>query len=142
MGGGGIRHRYRTTEIAGVSGLLHVMPWTGRLFAMAILALVGLPPFGLFVSEFLLVRAAIHTGHLWTAAVVLLLVLVAFVSLLGHLNRMLYGAAPVGVAVGESCGWRIAALAGCAAILVVLGVALPWPVTGIIERSVSAVVMP
>jgi hydrogenase-4 component F len=133
---GRILHRYQTTEIARVSGLLRVMPWTGRLFAAGVLALVGLPPFGLFVSEFLLVRAAVLTGHLWVAATVLVLVLVGFVSLLNHLNRMLYGPVPDGVRVGERAGWRVMALAGCAAVSVVLGLALPWPLTALIARTV------
>src|SRR5205807_1692447 len=52
---GRIRDRYDTTEMARVTGLLRAMPWTGPLFAAGMIALVGLPPFGLFVSEFLLV---------------------------------------------------------------------------------------
>ena len=136
---GRILHRYETTEIAGVSGLLRVMPWTGSLFAVGVLALIGLPPFGLFVSEFLLVRAAIATGHVWVAAVALLLVLVAFVSLLNHLNRMLYGPAPEGVAVGERAGWRVIVLAGCAVVSLVLGIVLPWPLAMLIDRTLSIV---
>jgi hydrogenase-4 component F len=136
---GRILHRYETTEIAGVSGLLRVMPWTGTLFALGVLALIGLPPFGLFISEFLLIRAAIVTGHVWVAAFALLLVLVAFVSLLNHLNRMLYGPVPDGVAVGESRGWSVTVLASCAIVSVVLGLVLPWPVVALIDRTVSIV---
>ena len=136
---GRILHRYGTTEIAGVSGLLRVMPWTGTLFALGVLALIGLPPFGLFISEFLLVRAAIETGHVWVAALALVLVLVAFVSLLNHLNRMLYGPVPEGVAVGESGGWRVVVLAASAVVSVVLGIVLPWPVAALIDRTVSIV---
>ena len=136
---GRILQRYQTTEIAGVSGLLRAMPWTGSLFTIAVLALAGLPPFGLFVSEFLLVRAAVRTGHVWLAAVVLALVLVAFVSLFNHLNRMLYGPVPDGIALGEARGWRVLTLAGWAGVSVVLGLVLPWPVTGLIERTVQAI---
>jgi hydrogenase-4 component F len=136
---GRILHRYETTEIAGVSGLLRVMPWTGGLFALGMLALIGLPPFGLFVSELLLVRAAIATGHVWVAGVLLLLVLVAFVSLLNHLNRMLYGPPPEGVAIGETGGWRVVMLGACVAISLILGIVLPWPVTALIDRTVPIV---
>lgn len=136
---GRILHRYETTEISGVSGLLRVMPWTGGLFTLGMLALIGLPPFGLFVSELLLVRAAIATGHVWVAGVVLLLVLVAFVSLLNHLNRMLYGPPPEGVAIGETGGWRVVMLGACVAISLILGIVLPWPMTALIDRSVSIV---
>jgi hydrogenase-4 component F len=136
---GRILQRYDTTEIARVSGLLRVMPWTGGLFAAGVLALVGLPPFGLFVSEFLLVRAAIVTGHLWIAGTVLVLVLVGFVSLLNHLNRMLYGPVPEGLLVGERAGWPVLALAGCAGVSVMLGLALPGQLTTLISRTVAII---
>src|SRR5207247_1081933 len=94
---GRVLHRYDTTEIGKVTGLLQAMPWTGALFAAGILSLVGLPPFGLFVSEFLMVRAAVMNGRLWLTALLLLLLLTGFVSLLSHLNRMLYGEVPAGI---------------------------------------------
>jgi len=54
---GRIVERYRTHEIAGTSGLVRSMPGTAALFAASVLALAGLPPFGLFLSEVLIVRA-------------------------------------------------------------------------------------
>ncbi|MPZ21400.1 MAG: hydrogenase 4 subunit F [Luteitalea sp.] len=135
---GRILYRYRTTEIASVSGLLHVMPWTGGLFATAVLALVGLPPFGLFVSEFLLVQAAVANHKMWLAAIVLLLLLIAFISLMGHLNRMLYGPAPDDVPTGERASWPILVLIVPVAILVLLGVALPKPFSAFIHDSVAS----
>jgi hydrogenase-4 component F len=98
---------------------------------------VGLPPFGLFVSEFLLVQAAVAERRFSLAAVVLALLLTAFISLIGHLNRMLYGEAPAGTARGERAGWPVVALIVPAAILVVLGVALPGPLATLIQQSVG-----
>ena len=68
-------------------------PWTGGLFAAGLLALVGLP-FGLFISEFALFRAGFAQHHPWLMGAALLLLLVAFVSFITRLNRMLYGEAP------------------------------------------------
>ena len=135
---GRVLHRYDSTEIDKVRGLLRAMPWTGPLFAAGILALVGVPPFGLFVSEFLLVRAAVVSRRFWLAAIVLLLLLTAFGSLLAHLNRMLYGDAPAGVRVGERGGWAAAGLALSIGLLVVLGVTLPSAVSTLIHQSVAA----
>jgi hydrogenase-4 component F len=137
---GRILHRYETTEIRNVTGLLRVMPWTGALFAIGILALVGLPPFGLFVSEFLLVRAAIVTGRVWVAGLVLALLLTVFTSLIGHLNRMLYGEAPAGLTVGERREWSVTVLALSVGVLVVLGVVLPRPIAALITQSVRGVI--
>jgi len=137
---GRILHRYETSEIRGVTGLLRVMPWTGALFATGILALMGLPPFGLFVSEFLLVQAAVVNRKLWLAAIVLALLLTAFISLLTHLNRMLYGNAPEGVPVGEHRSWPVVALLVPVVLLVVLGVTLPTALSALIHQSVANLV--
>jgi hydrogenase-4 component F len=94
----------------------------------------------LFVSEFLLVRAAVVTGRFWVAGLVLALLFIAFTSLLNHLNRMLYGEAPAGVLAGERVGWSLAALAMSAGVLVVLGVALPRPISFLITESVRRVI--
>lgn len=137
---GRILQRYKTTEIEGITGLLRAMPWTGTLFAAGILALVGLPPFGLFVSEFLLIQAAVVNRKIWLAGIVLLLLLTAFISLLSHLHRMLYGGVPEGVHAGEARGWPIAMLVVPAAVLIVLGVTLPTPFSTLIRQTVGSLV--
>jgi hydrogenase-4 component F len=137
---GRILRRYRSGEIARVTGLLKVMPWTGTLFAAGLLALIGLPPFGLFVSEFLLIQAALAAHHTWIAALVLTLLLTAFVSLLNHVNRMLYGDAPGGVETGERPSWAAVALLVSLLILVVLGLVLPGPLSTLIHDGAGALV--
>src|SRR6266852_4953331 len=124
---GRLLHRSGTTEISRVSGLLKVMPWTGGLFAAGMLAVIGLPPFGLFISEFALFRAGFAAGRPWLMGLVLALLAVAFVSMVGHLNRMLYGAPTAGVAVGEANRWPLVPLGVCVTALLVLGILLPPP---------------
>lgn len=136
---GRVLHRYRTTEISGVSGLLKTMPWTGGLFAAGVLAVVGLPPFGLFISEFALFRAGFAAGRPWLMGLVLALLAVAFVSMIGHLNRMLYGAPSAAVPGGEPGRWPLVPLGACVAALVVLGVTLPAPVDTLLRRIVEIV---
>jgi hydrogenase-4 component F len=134
---GRVLHRYGTTEIGRVSGLLTTMPWTGGLFAAGVLAIIGLPPFGLFMSEFALFRAGFAAGRPWLMALVLALLTVAFVSMIGHLNRMLYGAPPAGTRVGEGNAWPLVPLGVCMAALVVLGVTLPAPLKTLLEQIVE-----
>lgn len=134
---GRVFQRYGTAEIAKVSGLLTTMPWTGGFFAVGVLAIIGLPPFGLFMSEFALVRAGFATGRPWLMGLVLVLLTVAFVSMIGHLNRMLYGAPPADTPVGEESRWPLVPLGMCIAALVVLGVTLPAPMRTLLDRIVD-----
>jgi hydrogenase-4 component F len=131
---GRILHRYRTADIARVSGLLQVMPGTGWLFLAGGLALTGLPPFGLFVSEFALVRAGFAVGRPWLVGLVLLLLAVAFVGFVAQTNRMLYGPPPSGVASGERSSWSLVPLVLCVGALLVLGLAVPPPLAGLLAR--------
>ncbi len=136
---GRVLHRYRTTEISGVSGLLKAMPWTGGLFAAGMLAVIGLPPFGLFISEFALFRAGFAAGRPWLMGLVLALLAVAFVSMIGHLNRMLYGTPAEDVIVGEGNAWPLVPLGLCVVALVVLGLTLPRSLQALLARIAETV---
>lgn len=134
---GRILERYGTGDLRHVSGLLRTMPVTGWLFGAGMLALVGLPPFGLFVSKLALLRAGFATGHAWLMALVLAFLAVAFISLIGHLNRMLNGAPPADVAIGEGGRWALVPLVLCVLVLALLGVVLPEPVETLLDRIVE-----
>ncbi len=122
---GRIRAAFGSAEIMAVRGLITAMPVTARAFLLAMLALMGLPPFGLFVSEVMIFRAGFEAGFLTVSILGLAFLLLAFGGLLRALHRMLYA--------GESLPRRtephmvaLAVPAGVAlALLVVTGVA--WP---------------
>jgi hydrogenase-4 component F len=134
---GRILERYHTGDLRQVSGLLRVMPVTGGLFALGTVALVGLPPFGIFLSKLTLLRAGFAAGHTWLMGAVLALLTVGFIALISHLNRMLYGPPPAGLASGESTRWALLPLAACAIVLGVLGVAVPAPLQLLLDRIVE-----
>jgi hydrogenase-4 component F len=136
---GRVLHRYETTEIVRVSGLLQSMPWTGGLFLAGGLALVGLPPFGLFVSEFALIRAGFALGRPWLMGLVLVLLAVGFVGFVAHANRMLYGRPPAGMSASEEAPWRLIPLALCMAALLVLGFTVPTPVASLLAQIAEIV---
>ncbi len=136
---GRILHRYNTTEISKVSGLLKVMPLTAGFFVVGILAIIGLPPFGIFVSEFALIRSGFDAGHPWLMGIVLVLLAVAFVALLNVLNRMLYGSPSEGTVVGEIDRWQTGLLVFSVAGLIILGLTLPGPLMMLLNQSVGIV---
>jgi hydrogenase-4 component F len=122
---GRVLHRYRSTEIASAPGLLGVMPVTGLFFAAGMLALVGLPPFGLFVSELRMIAAGFAEGRPALMTIVLALLVVAFVGLVRSLNRMLHGDVPQDVERGETGAIQLVPIAICIGLLTMLGFGLP-----------------
>jgi hydrogenase-4 component F len=134
---GSILHRYGSTRISSVHGLLRAMPWTGALFLLGGLALLGMPPFGIFVSEILLFRAGIISGHPWIVGLMAVLVVMIFISVLGHLNRLLYGSPAPGEMQGESDSPALFPLALNVAALVLLGLMIPDPVTRLLRQVVE-----
>jgi hydrogenase-4 component F len=131
---GRVLHRYQTTEIAKVSGMMRVLPWTGALMMAGILAIVGLPPFGLFLSEILLVRAGFAAGRVALMSAVLALLAVTFVALLTHLNRMSYGEVPAHLDRGEHNRWALVPLSACVLLLLALGLTVPGPVERLLKQ--------
>ena len=67
------------------------MPLTGVVFLMAMLAIIGMPPFSLFQSEFLIVRAAFDGGHVLTGVLFVLFGTGVFAGALLHVGGMILG---------------------------------------------------
>ena len=134
---GRVLQRYGTAEVARVRGLRQAMPWTGAAFLAATLALVGLPPFGLFVSEVLILRAGFAGGHGWAAGVALALLVLVFGGILRAVNRMLHGTPPDALPAGEPSGWPLVPVAVNLALLVVLGVVFPAGLVEALGRLVA-----
>jgi len=137
---GRIRVAYGSAEIAAVGGLMRRMPRTGAGFLAAMLALVGLPPFGLFVSEVMIFAAGFTQGFPGVAGAALALLVVAFAGLLRGAHAILYGTPPREPAA-EVPGWR-PVLPVAAALLLLLLTGLAWPpgLTDALDRVVAIVV--
>ena len=122
---GRIRVAYGSADIAAVGGLMRRMPRTGAPFLAAMLALVGLPPFGLFVSEVMIFAGGFTQGFAGVAGVALVLLVFAFAGLLRGAHAILYGTPPREPAA-EIPGWR-PTLPVAAALLLLLLTGLAWP---------------
>jgi len=89
------------THIAGsqsldrIRGLIRTQPAVGWSLLLAVAAIAGFPPFGLFTSEFLLLSATMESWP-WFAAVLLGGLAIAFAGLFRHVQPMVYGPAPEG----------------------------------------------
>lgn len=133
---GRIREAFGTVELASVRGLVAALPLTGRGFALALLALLGLPPFGLFVSELMILGAGLHGGWWLTPALALALLLIAFGGMLRALHRVAYGTdAPP---PRETVTWRGAVpIAVALGLLLLLGIAWPPGLASALARAAA-----
>ena len=137
---GRIRSAYGSAEIAAVGGLLQGMPRTGAAFLAAMLALGGLPPFGLFVSEVMIFGAGFAGGFPMVAGVALALLVIAFAGLLRGVHAIVYGP-PVGEPTAEAPAWRPALpMAAAFALLLLTGLAWPPGLGATLDRIVAIVV--
>ncbi len=134
---GRVQQRYQSTEIAQVAGLARIMPVTAGFFAAGMFAIAGLPPFGLFLSEFALMRAGFAAGRTGLMVIVLVLLAVAFIALIRNLTRMLYGAPSTAASAGESEPWALVPLGLCLLILLVLGIVLPPALGELLNKAVE-----
>jgi hydrogenase-4 component F len=132
---GNILLKYQTTDIRRVRGLLRASPLTASAFAAGTLALIGMPPFGLFISEILIFRAGLENGPVWVVVLGVALLVVAFAGMLSSVNQMLYGAPPEKMEHGDVLRWSLAPLMVNFALLLALGLTLPHAVAEALEQA-------
>jgi hydrogenase-4 component F len=80
-----------TSEIAKVPALLERRPVLGGIFGFGLLALLGFPPFSLFVSELNMARAEFQVGLGWASALSLVCMAVIFAAVMAHGRHLLLG---------------------------------------------------
>ncbi|GAB4360666.1 MAG: hydrogenase 4 subunit F [Methylohalobius crimeensis] len=86
-------HIAGTQFIPKIRGLLATQPAVGWGLLIGTLAIAGFPPFGVFVSEFLVLVATMKSFP-WLTLPVLAGIGIAFAGLFKHLHPMVYGARP------------------------------------------------
>jgi hydrogenase-4 component F len=76
--------------MADIRGLIKTNPTIGWGLMLGTVAILGVPPFGVFASEFLIITTAMH-DHPWATPFLLLALGVAFASIFGKVQPMVFG---------------------------------------------------
>ncbi len=79
-----------TQNMDGIRGLVGVSPTIGWGLMLGSLAILGMPPFGVFSSEFLILITAMR-GHPWATPFLLIALGVAFAGIFGKVQPMVFG---------------------------------------------------
>ncbi len=156
MGAGVFTVKYGTKQMSAMRDGLRLLPWSGPLFLLAIFALSALPPSGIFRSEFEIVEGGLSSGGYAAAAVLVVLVTVAFFGLATSMTHVLLSPAaaesmPAGAAIavgtrrqvrgtlapGEPSAWMVIPVLAGLAVLVLLGIHPPGELTNLFTQAVA-----
>jgi hydrogenase-4 component F len=142
LSAGNIHRAFASKRLSDVRGALTALPFSGTLFLCAFLAVTGTPPFGIFLSEFTMLRGIFGAGHLWVGLVVLALLATVFIGM---------GASVLAVSQGEPAGRDLAfsdrfLLVAPPLLLLLavlfLGICLPEPLRVLLEQAAALVEKP
>ncbi len=79
-----------TQVMEDIRGLLRVSPRVGWGLMIGTIAILGMPPFGVFASEFLILTTAMRE-HAWATPLLLLALGVAFAAIFSRVQPMVFG---------------------------------------------------
>ena len=142
LSSGDVALRYKTREAGEVTGLLAAVPVTGGVLLLASFAVLGSPPFGLFLSELTIVRAGFAHGSPVFPLLLLALLGLAFVPFARTTTGMVTGNPPslaspyrdrAAVAV-TAAPWILGL-----AVLLVLGLWIPAGLDTVLRHSIAVI---
>ncbi|MBF0104708.1 MAG: NADH dehydrogenase FAD-containing subunit [Deltaproteobacteria bacterium] len=138
---GNILLLYKTKLAPDVSGLLRTSRPTGVLFTAGCLAVLGLPPFLPFISEFLILQKGISGGYTMAMVLYLLFLGIIFVSVTKTILPMVRGKQKISVNMKLPATLILPPMI-LLLIVVFLGIYLPHNVASLVDlaaRSISRI---
>jgi hydrogenase-4 component F len=124
-----------TREIKSIRGLFRVSPFAGSALLLCALAIAGAPPFPIFLSEFSILSAGVRAGQYTAVAILASLIVIAFVAIMWHVNRMVFGRQATEHLVESlpmSCRFAVVV---AALPVILLGVYIPVPVHDLLQLA-------
>ncbi|MFH1067830.1 MAG: proton-conducting transporter membrane subunit [bacterium] len=137
---GHIGEHYGTRDMRQITGAVKRVPLWGISFFVSILVLIGVAPFSVFMSEFLIIKEAFFKGRYFVVGLFLFAALAVFISALKHAMDVSFGECKPEQAVAEKGRFidkKIVLV--CMAALLLLGLWIPSPFADFL-KSASAII--
>jgi hydrogenase-4 component F len=139
FGAGSIVRKFKTKDMARLRGGVGLLPWSGPMLVLAVLGLSAMPPFGIFRSEFLIVAGGLSDPQDAVAAVLVVLVTVAFFGLSWFTTETMLSPVPerdvLRLGRGETSRLIVIAMVIGLAGLIVLGVHVPGQLNDLLHDA-------
>lgn len=133
---GNIIQSYGTRNMDLIRGVNRSMPFTGFMMAAGTLAIIGVPPFAVFVGELTLMSASLESGMLWVTVLSVILLAIVFAGFVRHVFPMLTGDAGREIEK-HTCPSRHVPLAVLFLCTLLLGLFMPDTVSGWLDNVVT-----
>lgn len=135
LSSGNIFLKYGSTKIKNVKGVLKVLPISGLLFTIGFLSITGVPPFGIFLTEFSILSEGIKVHPVMTVIVLFALGLV-FIGFLRHIIAMMFGSTEPSAGMKNEKGpWTIVPIVVLVLTFLVLSFTVPGPLQTLIHAA-------
>lgn len=136
---GRLGQMYGTHDVRTMAGALRAAPVWGKALFGGLLVLIGAAPFAVFLSEFLIVRAAASSGSYWTMGLFLAAAGIVFVGVLQRAISIAWGD-PVMQPHAEQAGAVDKTLVLVSlGVLLVLGLWIPGPLWHMLDDAARIV---
>lgn len=135
LSAGNIFLKYSSTKIVKVKGVLSVLPITSVIFLIAFLAITGIPPFGIFFTEFSILSAGIGR-HFIIVSIVLVALALVFVSFLKHISGMFFSEKEADISIGEASVGTTIPIICLLAVFIGISFFLPSFLTILINKAI------
>ncbi len=140
LSAGNIHRAFASKNVADVSGALRRVPVSAALFLAGFFAVTGSPPFGPFISELTIVRAAFGSGRYGVAAAFLVLLAVVFIGMGSAVVTIVQGTPSdrsIRTSFREELG-TVAPILACLAVVLLLGLYLPPPLERLLREAAAS----
>ena len=144
FGAGGLLSRYETRDADDVRGVIRVAPFTGVMVLLGALAITGVPPFGIFRSELLIVTGGFSQSKYALAGLLIVFANVAFVGVYQVFHRMVISPGPTGASDRTRLRrpeqpLMAAAMVASLVVVLVLGLWIPGPLDRLLHAAVTVI---
>ena len=132
-----------TQDIASVRGLIRSSPLAAIALVGGAFAIAGAPPFAIFISELVILKAGLTAGQFVVIGLMGLFIVVAFCAVMYHVNGMVFGAPLAGVSVQGVVAAEMPAackvtLVLAAIPLLAVGLYVPQPLQALLQAAAAA----
>jgi hydrogenase-4 component F len=136
---GRLARQYGTYDMRRIKGAAASNPLWGTAFFISILALIGVAPFSVFMSEFQLVKAAVDGKYFVAVGIFLFGSIVVFISALRHAIDVSMGGKNPECQRPQWFFRDFALAIGCAAVLLVSGLVMPHWYADLLKNATSII---